>query len=444
MILSKVNSFVEKNHLLVIDDKLLLAISGGVDSMVMLHVFQQLNYSIHVAHCNFKLRGKDADGDEKFVINYCESNGIPFSTTCFDTEKFAEENRLSIQMAARELRYNWFNQLCNGSGFTKIVTAHTADDQTETMLLNFTRGLGPSSMRGIPVVNNNIVRPMLSCDKNDIITYAKTNNINWQEDSSNRSDYYQRNLIRHHIIPKLHEINPSLNATAFRFGEAMQEQNVLAREYSKLLTQQWITSSNQQLTIQLLELKQHAAKYSLLYFILESFGFNFTQVQEILNSPINTSGKKQISKTHEALLNRHELIVQELNSAFSDDTTIYFQVEEKFIVTDTFQLHFDFIKNDTSLTLNESNKIAYINADKLQFPLKIRKWKHGDYFYPLGSNGSKKLSDFFINLKLSLHQKNDIWLLICEDEIVWILGYRIDERFKVTDECQELIKFEIK
>ena len=444
MILSKVISFVGKNHLFVPDDKLLLAISGGVDSMVMLHVFQQLNYSIHVAHCNFKLRGKDADGDEQFVINYCELNGITYSTNSFDTTRFAEDNGLSIQMAARELRYDWFNQLCNERCFTKIVTAHTADDQTETMLLNFTRGLGPLSMRGIPVVNNNIVRPLLSCDKNDIIAYANKNNIKWQEDSSNRSDYYQRNLIRHHIIPKLHEINPSLNATALRFGEAMQEQNTLAREYSKLLTQQWITNSNQQLTIQLLELKQHAAKYALLYFILESYGFNFTQVQEILNSPTNTSGKKQFSKTHEALLNRDELIVQELSSNLSDDTFYEFQYEEKIVVTDTFQLHFDLIKNDKSLILNESNKIAYINADKLDFPLKIRKWKHGDYFYPLGSNGSKKLSDFFVNLKLSLHEKNDIWLLICGDDIVWILGYRIDERFKVTDDCQELIKFEIK
>lgn len=444
MILSKVISFVGKNHLFVPDDKLLLAISGGVDSMVMLHVFQQLNYSIHVAHCNFKLRGKDADGDEQFVINYCELNGITYSTNSFDTTRFAEDNGLSIQMAARELRYDWFNQLCNERCFTKIVTAHTADDQTETMLLNFTRGLGPLSMRGIPVVNNNIVRPLLSCDKNDIIAYANKNNIKWQEDSSNRSDYYQRNLIRHHIIPKLHEINPSLNATALRFGEAMQEQNTLAREYSKLLTQQWITNSNQQLTIQLLELKQHAAKYALLYFILESYGFNFTQVQEILNSPTNTSGKKQFSKTHEALLNRDELIVQELSSNLSDDTFYEFQYEEKIVVTDTFQLHFDLIKNDKSLILNESNKIAYINADKLNFPLKIRKWKHGDYFYPLGSNGSKKLSDFFVNLKLSLHEKNDIWLLICGDDIVWILGYRIDERFKVTDDCQELIKFEIK
>ena len=444
MILSKVISFVEKNHLFVPDDKLLLAISGGVDSMVMLHVFQQLKYSIHVAHCNFKLRGKDADGDEQFVINYCELNGITYSTKSFDTTRFAEDNGLSIQMAARELRYDWFNQLCNERCFTKIVTAHTADDQTETMLLNFTRGLGPLSMRGIPVVNNNIVRPLLSCDKNDIIAYANKNNIKWQEDSSNRSDYYQRNLIRHHIIPKLHEINPSLNATALRFGEAMQEQNTLAREYSKLLTQQWITNSNQQLTIQLLELKQHAAKYALLYFILESYGFNFTQVQEILNSPTNTSGKKQFSKTHEALLNRDELIVQELSSNLSDDTFYEFQYEEKIVVTDTFQLHFDLIKNDKSLILNESNKIAYINADKLNFPLKIRKWKHGDYFYPLGSNGSKKLSDFFVNLKLSLHEKNDIWLLICGDDIVWILGYRIDERYKVTNDCQELIKFEIK
>ncbi|WP_269235099.1 tRNA lysidine(34) synthetase TilS [Flavobacterium flavigenum] len=417
--------------------KLFLAVSGGLDSMVLLHLFQQLDYEIAVLHCNFQLRGLESLGDQDFIRNYCKENNISIFTTQFDTEAFAKDYKLSTQIAARELRYSWFYELLETHKFDYILTAHHADDNLETFMINLSRGTGLDGLVGIPEENDKIIRPFLPFSRGEILQYAKENNIQWREDSSNASDKYLRNKIRHDLIPVLKEINPNFLKAFQKTQSYLQESNEMAEDASIMIYQQVAKEAGEEIHFDLNKLTQLPNYRSYLYEWLNEFGFlAWNAIYDLVDGQ---SGKQVFSSEFRLLKNREALILSPLNNnpeekeefeINKNDTQINFPLNLKFC-------------NVSHITI-ESNKIIFVDAEKIQFPLILRKWKEGDSFQPFGMNGkSKKISKLFKDEKLSLIEKENSWLLCSKDQIVWVLGIRQDERFKIEKTTKKILKIEL-
>lgn len=412
--------------------KLLLATSGGIDSMVLLELCSQSKLDIRAAHCNFQLRGYESDEDEKFVKSQCEKLDVLLFVNHFDTKKFAEKQKLSIQVVARNLRYDWFNTLLINNDYDYILTAHHLDDSLETVLINFTRGSGLDGLTGIPQQNGNIVRPLLPFSRNEIVTFAKENKVKWREDSSNASDKYLRNKLRHNVIPILKELNPSLLDSFEKTISNLQQAQTLVDDASRIVYRKVVTDINFQKRINLSELMQLPNYQAYLYQWLEPFGFSdWNSINDLV---IAQSGKQVFSETHVLLKDRNELIlfpkqneIEPINFLISKD-----QKEVKFPLKMAFC-------NVDDISVQTTNTI-FVDEDKLQFPLVIRKWQEGDWFYPSGMNGRKKLSKFFKDEKYSLLDKSSTWLLCSENQIVWVIGKRVDEQFKVTESTTKILK----
>jgi tRNA(Ile)-lysidine synthase len=426
----KFKNHIDTNFSFLQDKKLLVATSGGMDSMVLVHLFQKLKFNIGLAHCNFQLRNSESDADEKFVNNYAELHKIPCFTIKFDTKNYSEVHKLSIQVAARNLRYNWFNEILVQEKYDYIITAHHADDVAETFMINLSRGTGLEGLTGIPSQNGNIIRPMLLFSRKEIENYASENSLQLREDSSNASDKYLRNKIRHHIIPVFKEINDSFLQSFQNTLEYLNQQQSLVDDAVLLVYEKVVLEEKEQLKINISALLQYKNYKAYLYQWLHKYGFTaWNDVYDLLQSQ---TGKRIESENYILLKDRDFLL---LSSKISDFETIAIHS-----VTENTNFPLNFSICNFSDISNQNKNVIFVEESKLQFPLTIRKWKSGDYFYPAGMQGKKKVSKYFKDEKFTLFQKQQAFILESNDQIVWIIGHRADERFKPENTTQNIIQ----
>ena len=415
--------------------KLLLAVSGGLDSMVLVHLFQQLNYEIVVLHCNFQLRGLESFEDQQFIQEYSNTNAIPFVFTQFDTEAFAADFKVSIQVAARELRYSWFyEQLAIQKG-DFILTAHHADDNLETFLINLSRGTGLEGLTGIPAQNEKVIRPLLSFSRQQIEEYASVNKLKWREDSSNASDKYLRNKIRHHLVPLLKELNPNFISSFEKTQSFLSEAQELVDDAAIMVYQQVAREEGEDIYFDLERLLQLPNYSSYLYQWLKEFGF--TAWDDIYELVTSQSGKQVLAPYFRLIKDRDCLILSPLPSQENQQEFEIESLESKV----KFPLNLDF--SNVSEIGVASDSTIFVDEDKLVFPLTLRHWNEGDVFQPFGMEGkSKKVSKLFKDEKLSLIDKEKVWLLCSNNQVVWVIGIRQDERFKIDPNSKKLLKIE--
>lgn len=418
------------------EKKLLLAVSGGVDSIVMIRLFHKLNYQLAVAHCNFGLRGAESDGDEAFVMETCQALDIPLFTTRFDTTGYAEQHKLSIQLAARQLRYDWFHTLLENEGYDYLLTAHHADDAIETFLINLTRGTGLEGLTGIPKQNDKIIRPLLAFSRKEIEEYAREHQISWREDSSNASDKYQRNRLRHQLVPVLKELNPNFLNSFQETLQHLQQAETLMKDAAAQMYKLIVTEKEEQKLISIEKLKLLSDYNAYLYQWLKPFGF--TAWNDIYDLVEAQSGKQVFSAGYRLLKDREFLILEKQKKT---ENRTYEIVENQEIKPGDFSI---IMASVTNVTDNEDSRIIFVDKDKLKLPLVLRKWEEGDYFYPSGMNGRKKLSKYFKDEKFSLIDKEKCWLLCSDNQIVWVVGKRSDRRFKVEPITKTIIKIELR
>ena len=422
-----IQHFIEENKLFAFSDKVLVALSGGADSVALLRVLIDLGYTCECAHCNFHLRGEESDRDEQFVRSLCQEHQIPLHVKHFETESYAKEKQISIEMAARELRYAWFEELRNETKSMVIAVAHHRDDSVETFLLNLIRGTGINGLKGIQAKNGCIVRPLLETSRENIQDYLNYLKQDYVTDSTNLQDEYMRNKIRLNLLPMMKEMNPSImesiQNTAEKLAEAANIYNQNRKEILKTSIQ--ITSDGYMLPIRII--LEDTAPQSLLHEWLSPVGFNSSQIKDIHQSLKNEqSGKLFISNKWELLRDRDFLILKPK------------QKEENIpeISIETIEIDNDFI-------LLKDKNIACLDADKVALPLEIRKWKKGDKFVPFGMKGQKKVSDYLTDKKFSLFQKEKKYVACSEGKIVWLVGERTDERFKITERTQRALILKI-
>jgi tRNA(Ile)-lysidine synthase len=440
--IESIQKYITQNHLFDKEDKLLVAVSGGVDSMVLCHVLLKLKYKIAIAHCNFQLRGEESDGDETLVENYAKDLGIIFHKKRFDTEGYARENKMGIQEAARHLRYQWFEELTQLFDYQSIITAHHATDNIETVLFNFANGTGLKGMKGILPKNGKIIRPLLDIKKSEIKAFAYNENIAYRDDSSNFTDKYTRNYIRFKILPEFQRLNPDFENTATDNIQRLKEAYDLLDFFMEEIKKEILQTIDNQLFIHKNKLKAYPSVLTILFEILKEYGFNNTQVQDILSekNKKTKTGTKYYSAHFELLIDRDFYILQEKKDKntegpldeifliYPNDTSVKMH-QASLIIHHTFTPHI--------LIEKEKNK-AQLDFDTLTFPLKIRRWQEGDSFQPLGMKGQKqKLSDYFTHHKFSDFDKRKTWIVeTAKGEICWIVGHRMDERFKLKPDTK--------
>ena len=431
------NKYLENEELFNSSDKLILAVSGGVDSMVMLHLFQQTQQDFVVAHCNFKLRGSESDMDEIFLRDYCAEKGIELYVKSFETKEYATTKGISVEMAARELRYEWFRKLLNTLQYDYLATAHHQDDLVETMLINLSRGTGIRGLSGIQPKTEHVIRPLLFANRMQIVNYAATEQIPFREDSSNDEIIFQRNLIRHKLIPLFEEINPAFRKNMNRTASILRKtekiyQRKIEEEKTRLLEN---TANGMQINIEVL--LKTKSKSSILFEILHPLGFNADQVDEILQTLVGDSGKSFYSASHRLIKDRDLLLIDQLQEI--EDHRYYIE-QDCISIKEPIELDFELLRKKSSYKFSTSENIADLDLEKLEFPMVLKKWDQGEYFQPLGMEGFKKLSDFFIDEKFSIPEKENCWILYSSGKVVWIVGKRIDNRFKITKNTNRILR----
>jgi tRNA(Ile)-lysidine synthase len=472
-ILQRYQDFIKDNQLFSPKDKLLLAVSGGVDSVVLCELCKQSGFDFAIAHCNFQLRGEESERDEKFVRQLGEKYKVEVKVKKFDTDKYSAENKISIQEAAREQRYEWFEELVESYKFrvqsldselptpdlpsgqagsrlrTCFLTAHHADDNAETVLMNFCRGTGLHGLTGIPVSYGYIRRPLLCFTKEELLQFAKENKLDFVGDSSNLSSKYTRNFFRNEIIPVISKVYPQVKENLVdnikRFKEIEKLYKLSVAEIKKKLVKQ----KGKEWHIPVKQLMGYQNR-ALIYEIIADFGFSEKQIDEVIKLAGSESGKYIDSPVYQyrIIRHRHWFIISPVNSAESG--MIIIEEKDKTIIFEEGILQFDKLQT-INYKLQTANSIAYLDSKDICFPLILRKWKTGDYFYPLGMKnlstgkvGKKKLSRFFIDNKLSKADKEKVWVMEMDKKIIWVVGMRIDERFKVTDKTKGVLKMELK
>ncbi|KPL12312.1 MAG: hypothetical protein AMS26_18275 [Bacteroides sp. SM23_62] len=434
--LSKFRSFIQSNSLCQPSDRILLAISGGIDSMVLLHLFFAAGYKPGIAHCNFHLRGSESDGDEKFVKSAAENMGADFYRQDFDTEQSARESGISIQMAARNLRYRWFEEIRSRHGYDYIATAHNQDDVIETFFINLSRGTGIRGLTGIPVKSERIIRPLLFASRKSIEEYAIGHDISFREDSSNASDKYLRNRVRHHLIPMLEEENPSFRMALMETMLKLSETEKLYEQELVLLKNRLMRKEGDRIKIRIRDLSAHGARKSILFEILSEYNFSAQAMEDIIHSLGGPSGKQFLSATHRIVKDREDLIITPVDNK---EERKYYLEREAGRITEPVDLEWMVVDHTETFHIPNDRKIACLDLQKLHFPLILRHWQTGDYFQPLGMQGMKKISDFLIDTKVSLPDKERTWLLTSGREIAWVIGQRIDDRFKVRPYTRQVL-----
>jgi len=411
--------------------KILLAISGGIDSMVLLELFQKTGIEIAVLHYNFQLRNTESDEDELFIANYCKSNGIDFFSKKMNTKKYASDKKLSIQSAARKLRYEWFYEQLTSLNYDYIATAHHLDDSLETFFINFSRGTGLSGLVGIPALNNKIIRPLLLFSREKIYEYAIENKISWREDSSNKTTKYLRNKLRHDVIPILKEVQPDLLSNFQQTIQHLQDSQSIINDAIQYFKNEVVIEKEDVLYFDCDKIVQFSNYKNYLYHVLSPFGFSAWD--DIHNLVVNQSGKQILSEKYVLLKDRSRLLLFQKKQHLPEEFLIQSKNEN---VKIPLNLSFCNIDNISNMSFN----CIFVDEDKLKFPLIIRKWDIGDLFFPFGMKGTKKVSKFFKDEKISILDKNNTWILCSDNQIVWIIGMRMDDRFKVTNETRTILK----
>ena len=418
------------------NDRLLLAVSGGVDSIVMASLFYAEKFDIAIAHCNFSLRGKASDDDEIFVEQFAKLRNIPFYSIKFDTENFAREQKISIEMAARNLRYHWFESLRQQYSYSKIAIAHNKNDVVETFFLNLTRGTGVKGLLGIAEKTETIIRPLLFASRAQILSYANEHNIDFRVDETNSDTKFSRNRIRNSIIPEFEKINPSFLQTMMEnIGRLSQCYNVLQLEKNKVISN-IVASENNEILIDIDKLQQAGNEHLWLFEILQQYDFGAERIADICASLNGESGKKFFSPTHVLIKDRNRLIISKSQINEFQSIKIGKNIEN---IENPLHLKIEKIENK-NIKIEKKPNIAFLNFDRLKFPLTLRKWQAGDYFQPFGMRGKKKLSDYFIDEKLSQFEKDKQYVLTSDEKIVWLVNHRIDDRFKVDKNCKIILK----
>ncbi|HKC69791.1 MAG TPA: tRNA lysidine(34) synthetase TilS [Bacteroidia bacterium] len=430
-------AYIQKHALFTTNNMLLVALSGGADSMALCELLKATGFSFYVAHCNFTLRGKEADNDEKFVIDYCKKNKIKCFTKKFKTAKYAENKGISIQMAARQLRYTWFNKLMNEHSFDYLLTAHHANDNIETFFINLLRGSGINGLKAILPKKDKTVRPLLFATRAEIETYIAENKILYREDSSNKEDKYLRNQLRLQVIPALKKINPSFEKTVSTEIEILQQANLVLQEEVENQRKKLLLKESSAYKISIKNLIKTTAPKLILFELIKDFGFNTTQANNVYNGLQAQSGKVFTNDTHTIVKDREYLIIKKNEKEIQSD---FFINADTNLLKYPIKIKIEFIKGNIDSILQKdfiSGK-AYIDADKITFPLTLNKWQKGDKFKPLGMKGFKKVSDFFTSEKATLFDKQNQWILRCNNDIVWLVGKRVDDRFKVTGSTKKI------
>ncbi len=441
-LLLRFQQYVSDHHLFSRNDTLLLSVSGGIDSVVLCELCKQAGYTFIIAHCNFKLRGAESERDAAFVQQLAQSYKVPFLKKEFDTAEYAEKNKLSIQEAARDLRYTWFEEqlrIENKELRTKnwLLTAHHLDDNIETMLMHFFRGTGIHGLRGMLPKQGYIVRPLLFARKQELKQFATEHQLSWVEDSSNALDKYSRNYFRNQLIPMVQHIYPeaenNLASNLRRFADMEQlYEQALALHKKKLLEYK-----GEEVHIPVLKLQKSEPLQAIVYEIIKEFGFSSAQVEEVIKLLGSESGRYVQSATHRIIKNRRWLIIAKAQAEQAQ--TLVIDADEDRIVFENGALALEQLKNKNVQLVNDP-AIALIDHSTLQFPLLLRKWKKGDYFYPLGLKKKKKLARFLIDQKLSMTDKEKVWVLESNKKILWIVGLRIDDRFKITESTKQVLR----
>lgn len=433
-------SYINENALFSKSDTILVGVSGGIDSVVMLDLLDKAGFSVAIAHCNFRLRGSESDGDEKLVAELARKYDVPIFKTAFDTEEYALENKISIEMAARELRYNWFEMIRATHHFDCIAVAHHRDDQLETFFLNLARGTGLTGLTGMRPINGKIVRPLLFASRTEIEHYRHENFLDFREDSSNQGTDYQRNKIRHNLLPVMDKLNPSFREGLIKTMGYLEDVAII---YDRAIQQTWervaLRRGNDYL-ISIAELKLLNPVTTYLFEFLKPYGFNSVVAGEIVSSLDGISGKQFISPSHRLVRDRESLILAPL---LPENRNQFYLEEGMKELLFPVHLKITIAAKKDKFKIPESQFSACIDLDHIQFPLLIRRWHAGDYFRPLGMSGLKKISDFFIDSKLSLPEKQNVWILANGEQVVWIIGRRLDDRYKITPHTRNILKLEI-
>jgi len=437
--LNRFVEFVKEKQLFVPQQKVLLAVSGGIDSMVLLHLFEKTGFKYGIVHCNFQLRGEESEADEKFVKQQVLIHGVKSFFQRFETEEHARINGISIEMAARELRYEYFETIRVENDYDYIATAHHQDDLIETFFLNLSRKTGIKGLTGIKEKAGKIIRPLLFARREEIENYVRDNFIEYRDDSTNDEVVYQRNFLRHKILPLLSELNPSFLKNAMASIENLKEVEKVYDYFISGESKKVVSEKNNKLVFNIAALQKSAFPILVLLEKLKDYNFNPTVIEEVNRSLESESGKQFYSQTHRLVKDRGQLFVTPI---ITDEERIYYLEKDDIELFAPFNLTIEKQSAEGFKISRESN-IACLDLDKLVFPLLIRRWQQGDYFQPLGMTGFKKLSDFFIDEKIPVHEKENTWLLCSGKKIVWIIGHRIDNRFKITPETKQILQIRI-
>ena len=433
------NFFIE-NDINLAEDKYLLAVSGGIDSMVLFDLFLKNNINFSVASCNFQLRGEDSDNDLKFVENICIKNSINLYSTVLDVDKFSTMRKISTQMAARELRYDFFNKLLEKYKYSYIVTAHHLDDNIETIIFNFIKSTGYKGLIGIPFNKNKILRPLINTSKEEIEDYAVSNNISWRLDKSNNSNKYSRNKIRNEVIPLLKEINPSLGKSLTESLKRIKKLSHDIKPRIDLFIQKFVDFKDDYINIKK-DFIDDIEKYEILLFdFFQDYGFNYSQIENIIKSLKAKNQKKFISLNYELIIERKSIFI--ITKDFLVKTR-YESKEIENIVLPFFNLSVKKYKKSL-FTLNKSNNNAQLDFDKITYPICIRNYKKGEKFLPLGMRKNKKISDFLSDKKVNYIIKlRQCVITDSTDSVLWVVGHQISNKFKVDSETKNILEFEI-
>lgn len=429
----QIQQYIIQHQLLSGEKPVVVGISGGADSVALLHILVSLGYKCIAAHCNFNLRGDESFRDEQFTIDFTKRLQVPLCKISFETNKYAQENRLSVEMAARELRYRWFEELLNTYDADAVAVAHHRDDSVETLLINLTRGSGLTGLTGIKPKNGNVVRPLLCVSREDIYAYIENNGLEYVTDSSNSSDIYTRNFIRLKVIPLLEEINPSVKASLARTANHLYDASLIynhsIEEARKVITQ------NNRLSIS--ALLSFPAPATILYEMLKPYGFSRTVCESIFTVLEKDSGKIFYSSTHRLLKDRSDLLIDVLSG---EESKAYLINLEDDNVDLPVELKPEIVVIKEDYQIEKDRKFAYFDFDKLSFPLVLRHWQEGDWFVPFGMKGKKKISDYFSDKKFSLFDKEKTWLLCSGQDVIWIVGERTDNRYRIEKTTKRVLK----
>ena len=419
---------------------ILVGLSGGADSIVLAHLLHKFGFKIGIGHCHFNLRGADADADQLFSKEFAKTLNVPFFTVKFETKIYAETRGISIQMAARNLRYFWFEKICKENGYQHVAVGTHLTDNIETFIFNASRGTGLTGLKGIKPINDRIIRPLINITKEDIYNYAQLENLTWKEDLSNQSIKYYRNKIRHQILPVLKDINPNFEQTFQRNFKRLSRSESFISKQIEQIWKNWVIKDQKGISLKIQDLISEEFADVVLLSKLEPLGFKPSQITDLLNTIESQPGAVISSKDYHIYIDREKIFIHKKR---------FFSIPNEYLITEflgettqPLRLKFkDFHANEISFSNKKS--IAYFDFDTLKFPLKLRKWKDGDRLHPFGMKGQKKVSDILINAKIPLHEKENIWVIESDNEICWVIGLRSSEKYKVSKNTSRVYVVEL-